>query len=88
MNKIGIALAGTVVLIGVSMLPEPVPHLRTSAAKRGTGQSRSSLCENIVNHASRGEKKGLRPRRGEHGVWRNVGLWIKSYGTLTASTNR
>jgi hypothetical protein len=55
MNKIGIAIAGVVVLVGVSFCLSGVAHSDAGAAPDPLKQ----LCESIIDQAARGEKKGF-----------------------------
>jgi hypothetical protein len=57
MNKIVIALASVVVLVGVSLCLSSVTH--PDAVAKVPSDSLQQVCESIVNHASRGERQSL-----------------------------
>jgi len=57
MHKIGIALAGAAFLVGLSICLAGAG--RSDARANAAPDSLKQLCENIVNQASRGEKKGF-----------------------------
>jgi hypothetical protein len=57
MNKIGIALAGIALLVGVSICLTGAAH--SDAGADAAPDKLRQLCENILNQSSRGEKKGF-----------------------------
>jgi hypothetical protein len=74
MNRIGIALAGAVVLVGGSYCVSSVAH--SSNAVKTPPDGLAQVCENVVISASRGEKSAL-DLTNENSAWRPKSAWEK-----------